>query len=147
MDIPEKVQQKATQMSKALEHLCYEIRLRHQGLFQLEKRGLRGDLINVYKYLKGGCKESGARLFSVVPSDKTRGNGHKLKHKRLPLNVGKYFFTVRMLWSHHLCRYSKGIWTWSWELALSGPTLARGFDKMTSGCSFQALPSYDSVIL
>ena len=28
-----------------------------------------GVLINVEKYLKRGCKEDGARLFLVVPSD------------------------------------------------------------------------------
>ena len=29
------------------------------------------------KYLKGGCKKDGARRFPVVPSDRTKGNGHK----------------------------------------------------------------------
>jgi len=50
----------------------------------------------VNKYLKGGCKEDGGRLFPVVPSDRTRGKGHKLKHSRFPLNVRRYFFTVRV---------------------------------------------------
>jgi len=30
------------------------------------------DLINVFQYLKGGCKKDAIRLFSVVPSDRKR---------------------------------------------------------------------------
>ena len=56
----------------------------------------QGDLINVWKYLKRGCKEDRASPFSVVPSDRTRGNVHTLKHRRFPPNIGKHFFTVQV---------------------------------------------------
>jgi len=54
------------------------------------------DLRNAYKYLQGGRQEDGARLFSVVPSDRTRGSGHKLKPRKFQLNMRKHFFTLRV---------------------------------------------------
>jgi len=48
-------------------------------LFSLEKGRLKRDLIIKYKYLLGKCREESAGFLSVVPSDRTRGNRHKLK--------------------------------------------------------------------
>ena len=80
-----------------LGHLPYEERLSNLGLFSLRKRRLRGYLINVYQYLKGGGKQMDeARHFSVVCSDRTMSNGLKLVHRKFCTNMWKSFFTVRV---------------------------------------------------
>ena len=83
-------------MMKRLEHVSYGDRLRELGAFSTEKRSLRGELINGYKYLEGGCEEGRAGLFSMVSTDRTRGNVHKVNRRRFYLIIRNPFFTVRV---------------------------------------------------
>jgi len=59
------------------------------------------------RYLKDRCQEDGARLLSVVPSDRTRGSGHKLKQGKFRLNMRKNFFPLRVTEPWH--RLPRGV--------------------------------------
>ncbi|KAK4831472.1 hypothetical protein QYF61_017720 [Mycteria americana] len=77
---------------RRLEHLSYEEGLRELGLFSLEKRRLQGDLIAAFQYLKRAYKKAREGLFTRACSNRTRGNGFKLKE-----DIRKKFFTRRVV--------------------------------------------------
>ena len=73
----ERVQRRATRMIGGLETKPYGERLKELGMFSLEKRRLRGDMMALFKYLKGYQKDEGQDLFSILPECRTWNNGLK----------------------------------------------------------------------
>ncbi|KFW75988.1 Serine/threonine-protein kinase Nek11, partial [Manacus vitellinus] len=84
-------------MVKGQEGELYEEWLRSLGLFNLEKRRLRGELIAVYKFFMRGSRGADTDLFAVVTSDRTQGNAMKLCHGGLGLDIRKRFFPQRVV--------------------------------------------------
>lgn len=87
-------------MITGLENLSCRGRLRHYGelgFFILEKRSLWGHLIVVFQYVKRAYKRAAEGFLIRTCSDRTRGNGFKLKESRFLLDILKEFITVRAM--------------------------------------------------
>lgn len=99
MDILERVQRRATKMIAGLRNVKYEDRLVVTGLLPLDKRRVRGDLIQVFKFINSIDKIDYRKLFNISEASrpKTRGHCQKLVKKRSRLELRKNFFSQRVV--------------------------------------------------
>ncbi|CAG2249633.1 unnamed protein product [Mytilus edulis] len=93
----ESVQRRATKLVKNICHLNYEDRLRSLGLPTLEYRRDRNDMIQVYKALHGIDDIDWMRLFTLAPSNNTRGHSLKLLKKQCKTTHRLNTFSIRVV--------------------------------------------------
>ena len=93
----ESVQRRWTRSVAGLEGLSYEERLRSLGLFSMQGRLLRADLIYLWKIVNGRCAVDMNSMFSLSLGHQTRGHTLKLQVNRARLDVRKRFFSQRVV--------------------------------------------------
>ena len=92
----ERVQKRFTRMLPGLDGLSYKERLDGLGPFSLERRRLRGDLVEAYKIMRGTDQLDSQYLFPKVGESKTRGHRFKVRGERYKSVQRGNFFTQRV---------------------------------------------------
>ena len=95
IEIIERVQRRATRLIGSMRGKNYLQRLGQLGMYSLNKRRRRGDLIEAFKIIKG--KEFISYLFEIDHNSRTRGHNLKLKKTRSRLHLRHYFFSQRVV--------------------------------------------------
>src|SRR5580693_5981588 len=75
----------------------YDCRLATLGIWSLEERRNRADMIEVFKILKGFSGISPGDLFEPCNDSRTRGHSLKLAKHRSRTDLRKYFFSERVV--------------------------------------------------
>ena len=94
----EQVQRRATKLINGFKNLSYENRLKRLKLTTLEKRRLRGDLIETFKIITGREKVDKREFFEISNNTHNlRGHQYKLSVKRKRLTIRSTFFSQRVI--------------------------------------------------
>ncbi len=95
IDKLERVQRRVTKMIPSLKNKSYDDRLKELNLFPLKQRRLRGDLIQVFKIIKGIDNMDCSKYFTIDTLNYTRGNGCKIVGKSFSSHESKNNFFHR----------------------------------------------------
>ena len=93
----ERVQHPFTGMVPGFSKLPYCERLKRLGLWSLEERRNRADLIEVFKMVKGLSGIPMESMFELSTTKHLRGHELKLTKHRSKLEVRRHFFTQRLV--------------------------------------------------
>ena len=92
----EKIQRRATKMFPEIRNHSYHQRIQDLDLISLVQRRLRGQLIEVLKYLNRFTTASARGLFEYDLNDRTRNNGTKLIVKHFNTSVAQHFYPIKI---------------------------------------------------
>ncbi|MDJ0596593.1 MAG: reverse transcriptase family protein [Pleurocapsa sp. MO_226.B13] len=97
VNLLESVQRRMTKMIHNTRNLTYVERLKKLKLHSLERRRVRGDLIEVFKWLRGLNRGDINRILRLNQTDRTRNNGFKLDKFRFRKDLGRNWFSNRVV--------------------------------------------------
>ena len=97
INLIESVQRRMTKRIQGMRDIPYDRRLKMLNLHSLERRRLRGDLIEVFKWYRGYNKGDVNRILRISNQDRTRNNGFKLEKSRYKKEIGKNWFSNRVV--------------------------------------------------
>jgi hypothetical protein len=97
IDNLERVQRRATKIITECRNQNYETRLKTLNLISLEDRRTRGDLIQVFKLIKGIDKVDYRNFFQLAECSRTRGHKFKIIKVRSRLEIRRNFFSMRVV--------------------------------------------------
>ena len=93
----EQVQRRATRIISDIRHLPYECRLRSLGLTTLNLRRIRGDMIQVFKFLSSTDVMSSCNFLKLASGSRTCGHSLKLSKDFSRLDIRKFSFAHRVV--------------------------------------------------
>ena len=93
----ERVQRTATRMISGFESKSYKERLKELGMYSVERRFLRGGMIQVFKIFKSVDNIETNKFFIVDHGRETRGHNMKIRKRTCHLDIRKHSFSNRVV--------------------------------------------------